>query len=77
MAVSYDIVALSADQDTSLPVINHLPLYLISQELLSGTLTLANGSVTTIVAGDTAALIALGVTIVIDQTAGTALLRVN
>ena len=58
-------------------MINRLPLYTISQELVAGTLTLSDGSVTLIAAGDTAALTAHGVTIVIDQTAGTALLRVN
>lgn len=75
--INYEILTTSVDLDTSIPVIDTLTGYTISQELLSGILTLADGSVTTIAAGDTAALTALGVTIVIDQTAGTALLRVN
>ena len=52
-------------------MINYLPGFTISQELQSGVLTHANGTTQTFAAGDTAALAAIGVTIVTNGSAAT------
>ena len=76
-AINYEIVTTSVDLDTSLPVIDHLTGYTKAYLLVTYTLTLSDGSFTTISTGDMADLVPLGVTIIIDHTAGTALLKIN
>ena len=69
ISASYDIY--SGNQDVPLPVMsNHLPGlgYTQSQELLSGVLTLTDGTTQNIVAGDTATLAAIGVAMRYDAS---------
>ena len=60
-----------------LPVINHLQDFTISQEFQSGVLTHADGTSQNIAAGDTAALAAIGVTLVNEGSTATLKVDVN
>ena len=63
------------NKDFTLPAINHLLGFTLSQELLSGVLTLSDGTIQNIAAGDMTALAVIEVTI--ETTASTATLKVD
>ena len=65
------------NKDVTLPVINHLPSFTISQELQSGVLTFSDGSTQNISVGENTALAAIGVTIETSGSQATLKVDVN